>query len=66
MTYLDDELLISRDESGCAEVLLRKQAARFSSSSDVGSDKDGIDGAGPEVEVEVADQAEGDDAPGAS
>jgi len=35
VTYLDPELLISRDESGCAEVLLRKQATRFSSSADL-------------------------------
>ena len=35
VTYLDQELMISRDESGCAEVLLRKQATRFSSSADL-------------------------------
>jgi hypothetical protein len=35
ITYLDEDLLISRDESGCAEVLVRKQDMRFSSGSDL-------------------------------
>lgn len=34
ISYLDEELLIVRDESGCAEVLVRKQDMRFSSSSE--------------------------------
>ena len=38
MTYLDGELLIARDDSGCAEVLVRKQDMRFSSGADL-SDK---------------------------
>lgn len=35
ISYLDDELLIVRDDSGCAEVLVRKQDMRFSSGADL-------------------------------
>mmetsp|Transcript_3122 Transcript_3122/g.6099 ORF Transcript_3122/g.6099 Transcript_3122/m.6099 type:complete len:262 (+) Transcript_3122:41-826(+) len=35
VSYLDDELLIVRDESGSAEVLVRKQDMRFSAGADL-------------------------------